>query len=193
MFESLINIDLKTFYFINKTLSNQVFDVIMPIITEAKTWLPIIVVFIIYQFFRCGIKGKLCIVSLIIGILLCDQISSALIKELVNRPRPCHILQDINLLVPCGAGKSFPSSHAANSMMLVTIISLFYNKHRYWLISLAILVGFSRIYVGVHHPLDVLCGLILGVIIGTFVYWLVQYIYKNHVEPKILKKVKNGK
>lgn len=191
MLESIVNLDLSIFYFINKSISNPVFDFIMPIITEPITWLPIIAVFMIYQFLKCGIKGKLCIASLLIGVLVCDQLSSSLIKSLVNRPRPCHVLSDINLLVTCGAGKSFPSSHAANSMMLTTVISLFYRKHKYWLSATAIIIGFSRIYVGVHHPFDVLCGLILGVLVGCFIYWLVMYIYDKYVKKIIDKKKKD--
>lgn len=73
----------------------------------------------------------MCIVAILVGVVICDQINSRLLKETVQRPRPCHIMADINLLVPCGAGKSFPSSHAANSMMAVTVIAMFYRKHKY--------------------------------------------------------------
>ncbi len=185
MLEEIVKIDTTLFYFINQTMSNSVFDVIMPIITSVKTWFPIIAIFMAYQFFKCGTKGKLCIIALILGVAVCDQVSSNLIKNLVMRIRPCHVLSDINLLVHCGAGKSFPSSHAANSMMLVTIISLFYKKHKVWLPWLAVLVGISRIFVGVHYPFDVLFGLILGAGIGFFIYWIVMYIFKKYFEPKL--------
>ena len=188
MLEEILKVDLSLFYFFNKTMANSIFDAIMPIITNTKTWLPIIAVFLAYQFFKCGIQGKLCIITLIIGVAVCDQVSSNLIKNLVMRPRPCHILTDINLLVSCGAGKSFPSSHAANSMMLVTIIALFYRQHKFWLPWVAVLIGFSRIVVGVHYPFDVLTGLILGALIGFVIYYLVNFIFEKYFEPKLKQK-----
>lgn len=177
MLEHIIQLDQEIFYFINKSLANPATDFLMPILTHLKTWLPLFIVFCVYQVWKGGLKGRLCLVTLVIGVIICDQITSSLIKELVSRPRPCHFLSDINLLVGCGPGKSFPSSHASNSMMAVTVIALFFRKHRYWLPWLSILIGLSRIFVGVHFPFDVLVGWILGVGIGFFVYWLVKVIY----------------
>lgn len=187
MLEQIINLDLLTFYFINKTLANSVTSFAMPVITSATTWAPVISFFMIYQFFKGGEKGKLCIAALILGVIICDQLSSSLIKSLVMRPRPCHVLNDINLLVKCGAGKSFPSSHAANSMMVVTVISLFFRQHKYWLPWLAVIVGISRIFVGVHYPLDVFCGLIIGALVSWFVYWLVNKIFISYIKPRLRK------
>ena len=96
MLEQINNLDLSIFYFINKTLANPVTDFLMPIVTSATTWAPIIAIFMIYQFIKGGEKGKICIAALIIGVVICDQLSSSLIKSLVMRPRPCHVLSDIN-------------------------------------------------------------------------------------------------
>ncbi len=185
MLDQILSLDLSLFYAINKELSNSLFDMIMPVITNTITWIPIITAFMLYQFFKCGTNGRLCIIALVLGVIICDQTSSNLIKNLVMRPRPCHTLLDLNLLVHCGAGKSFPSSHASNSMMVVTVISLFYRNHKYWLPFIAISVGFSRIYVGVHYPLDVFCGWVLGVAIGFFIYNLTMYCYNKFNKQKL--------
>lgn len=180
MVDEILQIDKTLFYFININLSNSITEIIMPIVTHTIFWLPIFSVFCLFQLWNAfkykQYKGLYCLLSILVGIVICDQISSTLIKELVSRPRPCHILTDINLLVGCGAGKSFPSSHAANSMVSVIIILLYYKKHKYWLPLLSLLVGLSRIFVGVHYPLDVLCGWLLGIGIGFGVYFLIKYL-----------------
>jgi len=180
MLENIIQIDQNLFYFINKNLANSFTNLAMPIITDVKTWIPIFAIFCIYQIWKGGTYGRLCVATILLGILVCDQLNSNILKEIFNRPRPCHFLLDINLLVGCGIGKSFPSSHAANSMMAVTVIALFFKKHKYWLPSLAILVGISRIFVGVHFPFDVLVGWLVGAGVGFFIFWLTNFLFKKY-------------
>jgi undecaprenyl-diphosphatase len=69
-------------------------------------------------------------------------------------------------LVGCGPGKSFPSSHATNNFALATILTYYFRKYRYWFYSIAALVAFSRVYVGVHYPIDISAGAILGTSVG---------------------------
>jgi undecaprenyl-diphosphatase len=189
MLENILNTDNFLFYSLNTNLSNSITDTIMPIITHTFFWMPFFAIFCLFQLWNAYKKkqymGLVCIFCIIFAVAICDQISSKLIKELVQRPRPCHILNDINLLINCGAGKSFPSSHAANSMAAVIIFSLFYRKHKYWLPFLSILVGLSRIFVGVHYPLDVLVGWILGLCIGVGIYFLIQYFLLQYLYNSI--------
>jgi undecaprenyl-diphosphatase len=187
MLENIILIDQPLFYFINKNLADSFTKFIMPIVTDVKSWMPLFAVFCVYQIWKGGLNGRLCVAAILLGILICDQLNSSIIKEIFQRPRPCHFLLDINLLVGCGAGKSFPSSHAANSMMAVTVIALFFRKHKYWLPLLAVLVGVSRIFVGVHFPFDVFVGWLVGVGVGFFMYWLTNFL---HTKYKLYKKIK---
>ncbi|MCL2039310.1 MAG: phosphatase PAP2 family protein [Bacteroidetes bacterium] len=188
MIEEILQIDRNLFYFININLSNPITEIIMPILTHIIFWIPIFGIFCLFQIWNAfkykQYRGLFCILGVLVSIVICDQISSALIKELVSRPRPCHTLTDINLFVNCGAGKSFPSSHAANSMVAVIIILLHYRKHKYWLLLLSLLVGVSRIFVGVHYPLDVLCGWLLGIGIGFSVYFFMGYLNRVYKKRK---------
>jgi undecaprenyl-diphosphatase len=192
MLENIINIDTKLFYFINTDLANSVTDVIMPMLTHTSSWIPLFAIFCLFQIWNAFKKkeynGLLCVCAVLVGIIICDQISSSLIKSIVQRPRPCHTFTDVHLLVGCGSGKSFPSSHAANSMMAVTIIALFFRKHKYWLPFLSILVGISRIFVGVHYPCDVLVGWILGAGVGISIYFLMKYLYQIYKKKKMTSK-----
>jgi undecaprenyl-diphosphatase len=119
-------------------------------------------------FLKGGKKGRVAALLLIPLIALSDQFSSTVIKNIVQRPRPCHtvngmkILQDVRELVPCGSGFSFPSSHAVNSFAAATFLTHFYRKWSRIFYSYAIVIGFSRISVGVHYPSDVIGGAVIG-------------------------------
>ena len=192
MLENLINFDTNLFYLINQGMASTVTNFCMPILTKLSTWAPLLAVFCIYQIWKGGENGKICIAAIIVGVIICDQFSSSILKEIFQRPRPCHVLTDINLLVNCGAGKSFPSSHAGNSMMGVVMIALFFRKHKFWLPIISIIIGISRIFVGVHYPLDVLCGWILGALVAFFTYWLVNYCYSKYIKPRLKNKTENN-
>jgi undecaprenyl-diphosphatase len=108
----LINIDVILFYFLNSTIANPVFDFIMPIITKQQNWYIIYLGLILFLIIEYKQKGLIIVLVLLVAVGISDFISSQVIKEAVGRLRPCRSLSNIHLLVPCGAGKSFPSSHA---------------------------------------------------------------------------------
>ena len=102
-------------------------------------------------------KGKIVLFLLIISLGINDYICASIIKPTIARLRPSHeFLEYINLLVPRGGKWSMPSNHASNMFVLATIISTFYSKTRAGIFLIAILVSFSRVYVGVHYPMDVI-------------------------------------
>ena len=117
--------------------------------------------------------------------LASDQASVQLFKNVFERLRPCHN-PDINTMIhitgSCGAKYGFVSSHAANSFALAVFVGLLLRHHyRYIMTGMllwAALVSYSRIYVGVHYPGDILGGAILGGVIALFIYALMKYI--NH-------------
>jgi undecaprenyl-diphosphatase len=126
-----------------------------------------------------GAKGRKFVVLMILTILISDQLSSSLIKPLVDRTRPCFSLEGVKLLITIGPGKSFPSSHAVNNFAAATVISYFYKEYKAVLFTIAGLVAFSRVYVGVHYPLDVLAGAAIGMIVGYFIIFIDKKFIKR--------------
>lgn len=177
MIEWLKNIDTGVFFFINNGLQNPIFDFIMPLITNKQNWYPFFLVIIIGLLWKGGKKGRITILLLIPLILLSDQTATSILKPLFHRVRPCQLYESlgtVNMLIGNKTSPSFPSNHASNSFAVAALFSLFYPKYKWIYLSLAGLVGFSRIYVGVHFPFDVLAGALLG----TFCAYTIFYLYK---------------
>ena len=174
----LQGIDERLFYYINGTLANSVTDKVMPFITNGENWVIFFVIMWFYVFVKGGPKGRALAILVILCFILSDQTSN-LIKELVGRVRPCASLPNVHLLINCGSGKSFPSSHAVNNFAGAVLISHFYPKLKYLVYAGAFLIAISRIFVGVHYPIDVLGGMIIGIILGLFVIFLYELINKK--------------
>lgn len=117
--------------------------------------------------------------------LVSDQVSVQLFKNVFERLRPCHN-PDINTMIhitgKCGAKFGFVSSHAANSFALAVFVGLLLKRHYPFIVTgmlfWAAVVSYSRIYVGVHYPGDILGGALLGSVIALLIYSLMRYM--NH-------------
>ena len=166
----IIDIDKSIMIFLNKDISNPVFDLIMPVITS-KDFLTVIgLILIFYLLFFGGKRGKIAFLILLFSAGMSDAICAQIIKPWVGRVRPSHEFIDyINLLVSKGGKWSFPSNHAANSFAFATVLSYFFEQKKVMLYTLASIIAFSRVYVGVHYPLDIICGAIVGYILSWFV------------------------
>ena len=166
--EILLKIDTTCFHFINTALSNPIFDFVMPLFHNEKYIVPpILILWILTIILDKPNRWKLaCIIPLVI--IMVDQ-TGLLIKQIVLRPRP-FVTMDPNiihhLVEQSGANLSFPSNHAANNAALAIVFSSIYYHLRFIFWGLAITVMFSRVYIGVHYPLDVISGCILGSLYG---------------------------
>jgi undecaprenyl-diphosphatase len=176
--EFLRSADTSLFVLINSTLANPVFDAVMPWLTDwhqTPVGIALAAAAICMLLWKGGKKGRIVVLLLALLILITDQLSSSVIKSLVARPRPCHVVDGaqvvatLRLLVDCGSGYSFPSSHAVNNFAMATFLSYYYRRYAPWFYLFAFVMGLSRIVVGVHFPSDVACG----AIIGSFIAWLV--------------------
>lgn len=174
MMETLLHWDTALFHWINSGWSNPVLDVIFPAIRNKYFWLPLYVLVIFWIIINHHIRKVLLILFFLgLSIFASDTISSKLIKYQVQRPRPCHILNMDPVVierVKCGSGFSFPSSHAANHFCLAAFITSIFGdymrrwKYLWWV--WAGLIALAQVYVGIHYPLDILGGAVLGIIVG---------------------------
>jgi undecaprenyl-diphosphatase len=150
----------------------------MHAISGRVIWAPLYLAILIFLGMKYKRKFLIILLFLILAVTLADQLSVQLFKNLVQRLRPCHepSLEGLIHLVngECGGMFGFVSSHAANSFN-VALLSLLFIKKRWYTISIilwALVIGYSRIYLGVHYPGDVICGSLLGALIGWSVYKL---------------------
>ncbi len=183
MLEYILQFDTQFFYFINVTLQNAVFDWLMPFITNKTHWFPVWGVIIVLLIWKGGKEGRVILIFIIPLILLSDQLSSSVLKPFFARIRPCIALDNINLLVNKSKAFSFPSSHAVNFFALATYFGYFYRKYIWWFLLVATMVAYSRVYVGVHYPFDVMAGAIIGVACAFIIIYLWSYLnlfYKKH-------------
>nr|MBN2276568.1 phosphatase PAP2 family protein [candidate division Zixibacteria bacterium] len=168
--------DTALFHFINTTLSNPVTDIIMPFVT-LDLHLKIFYAFCLAVILWKGDKRlRLAVIFSLIVLAISDQLSSAVLKPLLERVRPCHTME-VHLLVGCGSGFSMPSSHAANLFGQAYLFRAITPESSKLLIPLAILVALSRVFVGVHYPGDLLVGAALGTLAGFGTGWLFIAIF----------------
>lgn len=176
MLEFLVNIDTALMRFLNLVIANPVFDLIMPVITHEWFVRIFFLTFALLAAIFGGKYGRITFLLLILTVVLTDQLSSQLIKPLVGRLRPCKSLDWVHVLIDCSSGKSFPSSHAANSFGQALIWIWRYPKYKWFFILSAAVIAFSRVSVGVHYPLDIFAGAVLGTLAGLLIFLIVKQI-----------------
>lgn len=147
-------------------MQNSLFDRIMPVITDIHYWKILILIVWLALIVKGGKKGRIAAILVIIVVGLSDLLIAQAIKPVVARVRPCNVLPHVHLLVGCGGMESysFPSSHASNIFAAASFLGYKYKRLIPVFISIAFLVAYSRVYVGVHYPFDVLGGAVVGVI-----------------------------
>lgn len=165
--EPLIEFDRWLFYLINGAGANGFFDAVMPFLTDFSNFeIPLAIAWVMLMVFG-GRRERVTALVLAVTLLMTDQMSSHVIKPLVQRERPCVELSDVRALMGLKTSFSFPSSHAANIFGAATVLSLEYRRLMIPFIVIATAVAYSRVYIGVHYPLDVIAGAALGVGFGA--------------------------
>ena len=179
----IYQLDLKLFRFINQELSNPVFDWFMPFISSKSFWLIPIFIGLVLLFWLGKKRGRIATLLIILTIATADPFCARVLKPTFKRLRPSHELNDVRLLGKKGGKYGFPSNHAANVAGSMLILAFFYRRYKYICGVLAFLVGYSRIYLGVHYPTDVLAGFVIGVgiSVGWILIWrsLANYLLKK--------------
>ncbi len=187
MLESILQFDTDLFLFFNE-LHTPFWDTIMYWVSHKFFWVPFYAFLVFLLFKKYGLQKAIILTLLIVATFaLCNTLSVEAFKNVFHRLRPCHnedIAHKVHILHNhCGGQWGFVSSHATNVFGLATITSFFLSKKiKYFGILIfiwAALVSYSRIYLGVHYPLDLFCGALLGISIGSIVFFLARKLGLN--------------
>lgn len=185
MLEELVQFDTELFVYLNG-LGTETWDAFWMFYTTKFNWIPFygLLLFLMYKHINNTKVFLYTLLVIVLMITFTDQITNLFKKVLVMRLRPCHNseINDIIRLVKssCGGKYGYFSGHASNSMAVAVFMSsILRSKYKYItyiLVVWAIAMGYSRIYVGVHYPLDVLSGMLFGAFSGFVFYRLFKYI-----------------
>ena len=177
MLENLLSLDVQLLVYLNG-LGSEAYDGLWLFITKQTNWTPLFLILLYIIYTKVGIKQTLYILlAIAILILITDQ-STNLVKYTVQRLRPCNNPDIIIRAVKTSKSFSFFSGHAANSMaaaMFIYHVLKPYFKYTFLLFLWPLIFAYSRIYLGLHYPLDILCGYLFGMMTGLFVYRVYQF------------------
>ncbi|HKP32028.1 MAG TPA: phosphatase PAP2 family protein, partial [Chitinophagaceae bacterium] len=173
IWQNILELDRDLFKLINYTGSSDILDTVLPFIRESQFWVPFYLFLLIFSTLNFGAKGWWWALGFILVAALCDITSSQLIKESIFRLRPCHnpmLAEHLIFRVKyCPKSSSFTSSHATTHFGLAMFLFLTYRKISKWwalIFIWPVAICYAQVYVGVHYPLDVVVGGVIGCIIG---------------------------
>lgn len=191
MLHFLLALDTQLFLFFNHAMANPVFDALFVTITNGRFWIiPGVCAALAFLYFQRR-KALVVIVLALLTVSVSDPVCNRIIKPLAPRMRPCdgrvHI-EGARFLIGAKSSPSFPSSHAMNMFAQAMLFTLLYRRKRVWITAFAFatVIAFSRIYVGVHYPMDVFAGAVFGVVVGGIVYWGYYFVMKKW-NPALLR------
>lgn len=194
----LQNVDTELFRFFNLRLINPIFDVAMPFVSGNAFFYPLLVVFGIFLLWKGGARGVVFLFMMLFVLAVGDGLICRNLKRAIDRPRPFLVIPDVHQPgrtnvgssmvmdsmpkagAPTGKGPSgsMPSSHAANWFAATMVAFIYYRRSVWIMLPVAVLVSFSRLYLGVHYPSDVLAGGILGAGYAAAMVWSLDGLWR---------------
>ncbi|HEY0548115.1 MAG TPA: glycosyltransferase family 39 protein [Verrucomicrobiae bacterium] len=190
---ALQSIDTAAFRFVNETLANPFFDDLMPIVSGGPWFLPLLLILGTALIWKGGTRARILVLMLAIVLPLGDGWITKKIKYAVERPRPCRVVETVRLPMRlenpreddenefhrgCAESGSMPSGHTTNWFAATMVAWIFYRRTLRFMLPLACLVAFSRVYNGVHYPGDVLAGAIIGAGYGAAIAVAVDALWR---------------
>ena len=170
----ILTYDEALFRMVNGAWRHDILDTILPLARNKIVWIPLYVFIASFMLENFKLKGLYWVVFAISLLGVSDFVSSKLIKKNIKRERPCQnegLKDTLHLRVACGSGYSFTSSHASNHFTIATFIFFTLGAIFRWIkipvLLWAGMISYAQVYVGVHYPLDVICGALLGIFIAT--------------------------
>ncbi len=175
--------DIALFHLINGRGQNAFLDWFMPFMTDLNNFryvLPVLAAWLLVKERKAGIVF---LIFLGLTLAITDPFSSRLLKEWSGRIRPCHVLAEVRLLTDCNTSYSFPSTHAVNVFAAAFFLSQPFRKLSPLFFGIAGIVGYSRIYIGIHYPFDVIGGAAIGMLIAWPMRLLKDRVIDRCVKP----------
>ncbi|MEY3539224.1 MAG: hypothetical protein RL188_641 [Bacteroidota bacterium] len=193
IFQHIKDIDQAIFYQVNGIWHHPVLDSILPWTRHSNNWIPLYLGLLGWMVYQLGWKTWKWFLFALLNVGLTDQVSSSIFKPLFHRLRPCNdpaLLGKTRLLLDhCSGGFSFTSSHAANHFGLAMFIFITWGtaqqKITKYFFVWAGVIAYAQMYVGVHYPLDILGGTIIGLLAGyamsiLYLKWAGPMTFKNN-------------
>jgi len=186
--ETLQNIDITLLKLIHNNLQNSILDKIMIMITYlgngGMVWIIISIILMINKKYRK--VGLMCVLSLLLNTI----IGEGILKNLIQRPRPFIDMQTINLLINKPTSYSFPSGHTSTAFAVAGILASQLKRYKIPVFIIATLMAFSRLYLFVHYPFDILAGIIQGLICAKIV---LRFYSANKSDKVSVSEVESGR
>ena len=179
----LEQLDVALLRLFNVTWSNPFFDWLMPELSgkppSIYAFIALVAVAVVCLFRKGGARGRVALLVLAVALAFGDGLVCNNLKHLIGRQRPCWVVEGINVLVGKSRSGAMPSAHAFNWAVGATALFLYYRRSLWVMGPLALGVGFSRIYNGVHYPGDVLAGFLIGIGYTLFVAWVLDWSWQR--------------
>lgn len=178
MLEKILSLDTELFVYLNG-LGSEKYDELWLLITRQTSWIPLFILLIYLIFKKLGTKKTLYLLLFVAVLLTISDQTTNLFKYGFHRLRPCNNPEINSFIRKVQVRKSFSffSGHAANSMAVVTFLYLILKrklKYIGFLFLWPLIFAYSRIYLGLHYPLDIICGYLFGIISGFLMFKIYQ-------------------
>lgn len=188
---NLAHLDQQLFHLLNGKLHHPFLDALLPFLREPILWVPFYLFILVFGWLNYGPKGFFWATCILATAICCDILSNGIIKGNIYRLRPCwtpYLEESVRFLIrKCPTASSFTSSHATThfgvaSFIYFTLRPL--SKKLWWLFVWAGAISYAQVYVGVHYPLDIICGTVLGLSVG----WLLSSYFNKQFGLYTFKK-----